>query len=64
MPVDTQGILERRVAELAVNDPEFAAARPDEAVSAAIDPPLTSSPMLSLGKPNIRLNHPTTCRST
>ena len=37
MSIDTQERLERRVAELAVNDPEFAAARPDEAVSAAIE---------------------------
>jgi fatty acid CoA ligase FadD9 len=36
MSIDTQERLDRRVAELAVNDPEFAAARPDEAVSAAI----------------------------
>ena len=37
MSIDTQERLERRVAQLAVNDPEFAAARPDEAVSAAIN---------------------------
>ncbi|HZC93883.1 MAG TPA: AMP-binding protein, partial [Mycobacterium sp.] len=37
MSIDTQEVLERRVQELAVNDPEFAAARPDEAVSAAIE---------------------------
>src|ERR1700689_1069640 len=37
MSIDTQERLDRRVAELAVNDPEFAAARPDEAVSAAIE---------------------------
>ncbi|MGB6763537.1 carboxylic acid reductase, partial [Mycobacterium sp.] len=36
MSIDTEE-LERRVAQLAVNDPEFAAARPDEAVSAAIE---------------------------
>src|ERR1700733_2616256 len=37
MSIDTQERLDRRVAELAVNDPEFAAARPDEAVSVAIE---------------------------
>ena len=37
MSIDTQERHERRAAELAVNDPEFAAARPDEAVSAAIE---------------------------
>jgi fatty acid CoA ligase FadD9 len=36
MPIDTQERLERRTEELAANDPQFAAARPDEAVSAAI----------------------------
>jgi fatty acid CoA ligase FadD9 len=34
MSIDTQ---ERRAAELAANDPQFAGARPDEAVSAAIE---------------------------
>ncbi|MFY9765589.1 MAG: AMP-binding protein, partial [Mycobacterium sp.] len=37
MSIDTQERLDRRVAELAINDPEFAAARPDEAASAAIE---------------------------
>ena len=37
MSIDTQESLERRAVQLAANDPEFAAARPDEAVSAAID---------------------------
>src|SRR5277367_3980007 len=37
MSIDTQERQERRVAELAANDAEFAAARPDEAVSAAIE---------------------------
>src|ERR1700747_3715522 len=36
MSIDTQERLERRAEELAANDPQFAAARPDEAVSAAI----------------------------
>jgi fatty acid CoA ligase FadD9 len=36
MSIDTQERLERRIEELAANDPQFAAARPDEAVSAAI----------------------------
>src|SRR3984885_12696919 len=36
MSIDTQERLERRTEELAANDPQFAAARPDEAVSAAI----------------------------
>jgi fatty acid CoA ligase FadD9 len=37
MSIDAQERLERRVEELAANDPQFAAARPDEAVSAAIE---------------------------
>ncbi|HWF69138.1 MAG TPA: carboxylic acid reductase [Mycobacterium sp.] len=37
MSIDAQDRLERRAAELAANDPQFAAARPDEAVSAAIE---------------------------
>ena len=37
MSIDTQEVLDRRVEELAANDPEFAATRPDEAVSAAIE---------------------------
>jgi fatty acid CoA ligase FadD9 len=37
MPIDIEERQERRAAELATNDPEFAAARPDDAVSAAID---------------------------
>jgi fatty acid CoA ligase FadD9 len=37
MSIDIQEVLDRRVEELAVNDPEFAAARPDEKVSAAIE---------------------------
>jgi fatty acid CoA ligase FadD9 len=37
MPIETQDDLERRAAELAANDPEFAAARPDADVAAAID---------------------------
>jgi len=37
MSIDTQESQERRAAELATNDPEFAAARPDDAVSAAIE---------------------------
>ncbi|MBV9352509.1 MAG: AMP-binding protein, partial [Mycobacterium sp.] len=37
MPIDIQERLERRVAELATSDPQFAAARPSEAVSAAIE---------------------------
>jgi fatty acid CoA ligase FadD9 len=36
MSIDTQERLERRTEELAANDPQFAATRPDEAVSAAI----------------------------
>jgi fatty acid CoA ligase FadD9 len=36
MSIDTENRLERRASELAANDPEFAAARPDEAVNAAI----------------------------
>jgi fatty acid CoA ligase FadD9 len=36
MSIDTQERLERRTEELAANDPQFAGARPDEAVSAAI----------------------------
>src|SRR5580693_292984 len=36
MSIDTQERLGRRTEELAANDPQFAAARPDEAVSAAI----------------------------
>src|SRR4029077_6798282 len=36
MSIDVQERLERRTEELAANDPQFAAARPDEAVSAAI----------------------------
>ena len=37
MSIDTQERLERRAEEFAANDPQFAAARPDEAVSAAIE---------------------------
>src|ERR1700761_1657428 len=37
MSIDTQELQERRAQELAANDPQFAAARPDEAVSAAIE---------------------------
>src|SRR6202021_1925494 len=37
MSSETQGDQERRAAELAANDPEFAAARPDTAVAAAIE---------------------------
>ena len=37
MSIDTQERQERRAEELAANDPQFAAARPDEAVSAAIE---------------------------
>ena len=37
MSIDTQESLERRAVQLAANDPEFAAARPDAAVSAAIE---------------------------
>jgi len=37
MPIETQDDLARRAAELAANDPEFAAARPDADVAAAID---------------------------
>ncbi|HEY1842918.1 MAG TPA: carboxylic acid reductase [Mycobacterium sp.] len=37
MSIEIQEEQERRVAELAANDPEFAAARPDAAVSAAIE---------------------------
>ncbi|WIM88522.1 carboxylic acid reductase [Candidatus Mycobacterium wuenschmannii] len=37
MSIETQEDQERRAAEFAVNDPEFAAARPDENVSAAIE---------------------------
>ena len=37
MSIDTQERLERRAEELAANDPQFAAARPDEAVTAAIE---------------------------
>ncbi len=37
MPIDTQERPERRAEELAANDPQFAAAQPDQAVSAAID---------------------------
>ena len=36
MSIDAQERQERRVEELAANDPQFAAARPDETVSAAI----------------------------
>jgi fatty acid CoA ligase FadD9 len=36
MPIDVQERLERRTQELTANDPQFAAARPDEAVNAAI----------------------------
>jgi fatty acid CoA ligase FadD9 len=36
MSIDTQERLERRIEELAANDPQFAAARPDAAVVAAI----------------------------
>ncbi len=35
--IDTQELQEHRAEELAANDPQFAAARPDEAVSAAIE---------------------------
>ncbi len=37
MSLNVEEVQVRRAAELAANDPEFAAARPDEAVSAAID---------------------------
>ncbi len=37
MSIDTQDRLERRAEEFAANDPQFAAARPDEAVTAAIE---------------------------
>jgi fatty acid CoA ligase FadD9 len=37
MPIETPEDLERRAAELAADDPEFAAARPDPDVAAAID---------------------------
>src|SRR5271169_2557888 len=36
MSIDTQERLERRTEELAANDPQFAAARPDDTVNAAI----------------------------
>ncbi|MBV8182428.1 MAG: AMP-binding protein, partial [Mycobacterium sp.] len=48
MSIETQEErLERRIAELTVNDPEFAAARPDEAVSAAIDRAGTRLPQVA-----------------
>ena len=37
MSIDVQDRLKRRAEEFAANDPQFAAARPDEAVSAAIE---------------------------
>src|ERR1700730_10130276 len=37
MSIDVQDRLERRAEEFAANDPQFAAARPDEAVSSAIE---------------------------
>ena len=37
MSIDARERLERRVAELSANDPQFAAARPDPAVSSAIN---------------------------
>jgi fatty acid CoA ligase FadD9 len=37
MSIDAQESTERRAEELAANDPQFAAARPDDAVSAAIE---------------------------
>lgn len=40
MSIDTrEEQLERRIAELAANDPQFAAARPDPAVAAALEQP-------------------------
>jgi fatty acid CoA ligase FadD9 len=47
MSIDAQERLERRIAELTVNDPEFAAARPDEAVSAAIEQAGTRLPQVA-----------------
>ncbi|MFZ0713281.1 carboxylic acid reductase, partial [Mycobacterium sp.] len=47
MSSDIQVDQERRVAELAANDPEFAAARPDPAVSAAIEAAGTRFPQVT-----------------
>jgi fatty acid CoA ligase FadD9 len=47
MSSETQVDQERRAAELAANDPEFAAARPDAAVSAAIDAAGTRFPQVT-----------------
>src|SRR5271154_213847 len=47
MSIEIQEDQERRAAELAANDPEFAAARPDEAVSAAIEAAGTRFPQVT-----------------
>jgi fatty acid CoA ligase FadD9 len=47
MSSEIQGDQERRVAELAANDPEFAAARPDPAVAAAIEAAGTRFPQVT-----------------
>jgi fatty acid CoA ligase FadD9 len=40
MPIDTRDErLERRIAHLSATDPQFAAASPDEAISAAVERP-------------------------
>ncbi len=47
MSIEIQEDQERRAAELAANDPEFAAARPDAAVAAAIDAAGTRFPQVT-----------------
>jgi len=47
MSIEIQEDLERRAAELAANDPEFAAARPDAAVAAAIEAAGTRFPQVT-----------------
>ena len=47
MPIEIQEDQERRAAVLAANDPEFAAARPDDDVAAAIDAAATRLPAVT-----------------